>query len=226
MPLIQFEKLIKHYTNSFTLGPVDLSIRQGQVVGLLGPNGSGKTTLLKILLGITSRTCGTIKVHGSTNFKEIRKKSSVVLEKSGFFNDFTAKKNLEIFYRYYSEEDYNFNNLLNQFNLPIDKKLSSYSKGMLQRLNIAKSLLLEKELYIYDEPFSGLDIEGISFFRKLILNLKDKNKTIIIASHIISELEKYCTSFIILSEGKIVNHNAKDNLIKQFGSIEDAYLQC
>ncbi len=223
--MIHLEKVIKRYNKSFALGPIDLWIEKGQVIGLLGPNGAGKTTLLKVILGIIKPNSGEINVFGSANYNKIRELSSVVLTQGGFFSEFSAIKNLEMFYNNYSSQEYPFDKLLSQFKLP-NKKVSTFSNGMKQRLNIAKSLLFEKELYIYDEPINGLDVEGINVFKNLIIELKNRNKTVIITSHIIAELEKYCTKFIIIKNGKMLINRTKDQIIEQYGSVEGAYMKC
>lgn len=221
-PALSTEKICKRY-KEFYLKDIDLLVSNGEVLGLIGTNGSGKTTFINLILGLSTMDSGSIKIFGSNDLITSRKRINAVLESGGFFKEFSAQKNLEILCDYYSINYDGLGFLLKKLNLPSNKKIMEFSRGMLQRLNIAKSLLVDKDLYIFDEPVSSLDAEGILLFREIIYDLKANNKTIIIASHNLSELELLCSHIVLLKDGEIVLHEKSSEIIKQFGAFEHVY---
>jgi len=191
------------------------------VFGFLGPNGAGKSTTIRTILSLISPTSGTINLFGKSlivNRNYALSKIGCIVEKPDFYKYLSAKKNLELFARISGtsisktkvSELIDFVGLTGREN----DKLSGFSHGMKQRLGIAQTLLHDPELIILDEPITGLDPQGIIDIRNLILQLKnEKNKTVILSSHILSEIELIANRMIIINKGKtIVQGNVVDLL--------------
>ncbi len=200
---------------------MSFDVYQNDVFGFLGPNGAGKSTTIRTILSLISPTSGTINLFGKsliTNRNYALSKIGCIVEKPDFYKYLSAKKNLEIFARISGmsisktkvSELIEFVGLTGREN----DKLSGFSHGMKQRLGIAQTLLHDPELIILDEPTTGLDPQGIIDIRNLILQLKnEKNKTVILSSHILSEIELIANRMIIINKGKtIVQGNVVDLL--------------
>lgn len=215
MKAIIAEELIKVYSNSKSsvraLDKVSFDITQGQVCALLGPNGAGKTTLVKIILGFIKPTSGLITIFGSSP-EEAKFKTSI-----GYLPEtFIVSSNFTVlsFLKYLGELSglsseplaNRIEELLDLFSLTEvkEKKINTLSKGMLQKLLFAQSIIHNPDLLVLDEPTEGLDPEGRRIIRKILLELKEKGKTIIINSHLLSEIELLADSIIILKKGKLI----------------------
>lgn len=193
--IIETENLTKKYGNQSSVSNLNIHVRQGRIYGLLGRNGAGKTTTMKMLLGLTTPTSGKIKIFGKNireNEKEILPRIGSLIESPGFYPNLTATENLKIFADLRGLKDSKYiKGALELVNLPYrDKKLfSQYSLGMKQRLAIALAIMHNPELLILDEPINGLDPIGIAEVRSFIKELCDeRGKTILISSHILSEI--------------------------------------
>ncbi len=185
--IVKSQKLNKRYGETMALKNVDIAIKRGSIYGLVGNNGAGKTTFLKIISGLTSADSGTFSLLGADNeagYRSVRKRTGAIIENPGFYPKMTAKK-----------------------------KFASLSLGMKQRLGIALALMGEPELLILDEPINGLDPMGIIEIRKLLLKLnQEKNVTILISSHILTELENVATDYGFLNKGELVEEVAAEKL--------------
>ncbi|MBQ6840768.1 MAG: ABC transporter ATP-binding protein [Bacilli bacterium] len=185
-----YENLSFYYGKKIIFDNVNIKINRGDVVALVGRNGSGKTTLLKIMAGI-------IQSNKSRAFDV-----SFLIEGPKFYPYMTALQNLTYFGRLLNNGLLSIDEALNFVGLTEYKniKYAKMSLGMKQKLGIALSLMKDADTYLFDEPLNGLDYEGIQMFRRVIEYLKSINKTIVISSHILSELDKYCNKAIILTE--------------------------
>lgn len=190
---------------------INIEIRRGEIYGLIGENGAGKTTLIKILTGLILKTDGKITLFNkevNVNTSLDRKKIGSIIEAPALYLEMTAKQNLEIQRIQQGITDKNcIDELLCLVNLDgaKNKKTKNFSLGMKQRLGLAIALLGNPELLILDEPLNGLDPTGIKELRELLIKLnKEKGITIIISSHILSELHKLATCYGIISKGKLV----------------------
>jgi ABC-2 type transport system ATP-binding protein len=174
------------------------------VFGILGPNGSGKTTLLGIVMDVLKASGGTFSWMGEqSSTAEQRKKIGTLLETPNFYHYLSAERNLKIAARIKGRGEEDIENVLKIVNLyqRKDSKFSTYSLGMKQRLAIAAALLGDPDILVFDEPTNGLDPAGIAEIRELIKELNRKGKTIIMASHILDEVEKVCTHVAIIQKG-------------------------
>jgi ABC-2 type transport system ATP-binding protein len=190
-----------------------MDVAPGEIYGILGPNGAGKTTLIKMLTGTIPPTAGIIRLFGSEMSPSnliLRKRLGVVPEKHpfGVWNWMTGYDYLKMFGELFEVENLyrKMNTLLERVRLidAKDKKISQYSRGMLQKLSIIRALLPEPDILFLDEPISGLDPIGIKEIRDLVQEEHDEGRTIFISSHILSEMEKLCSKVAIIYRGKLM----------------------
>jgi ABC-2 type transport system ATP-binding protein len=210
--IVEVKNLVKNYGSFCAVKDVSFDVYQNDVFGFLGPNGAGKSTTIRTLLSLISPTSGTINLFGKSIIEDrnyILSKIGCIVEKPDFYKYLSAQKNLELFARISGKEikKSKINELIDFVGLTGREKdkVSGFSHGMKQRLGIAQTLLHDPELIILDEPTTGLDPQGIIDIRKLILQLKnEKNKTVIISSHILSEIELIANRMIIINNGKTI----------------------
>lgn len=206
--VIETKQLSKIYGDQKIVGAVDLHVKKGRIYGLLGRNGAGKTTIMKMILGLTSITYGEVAVFGKNikgHEKKIYPRIGAIIETPGFYPNLTGTENLEIFAKLRGTVSTNaVKDALETVGLPYkDKKLfRKYSLGMKQRLGIANAILHDPELLILDEPTNGLDPIGIAEVREFIKNLSvERGKTILISSHILSEISLLADDIGIIDHG-------------------------
>ncbi|HMQ10928.1 MAG TPA: ABC transporter ATP-binding protein [Oligoflexia bacterium] len=192
------------------LKDVSFSIERGSLFGLIGPNGAGKTTLIKILLDLVRPSLGDVKVFGQDWRKsEIKSRIGYLPEQTYYYDYLKPEEVLQFYGKLFGLSTSTIKQksveLLKMVNLYTrrDRKLSHFSKGMLQRIGIAQALINDPELVIMDEPMSGLDPVGRKEVRDIILNLRDKGKTVLIASHILSDVEALCDKVAIVINGQL-----------------------
>jgi ABC-2 type transport system ATP-binding protein len=207
MNILTINRITKHYGAITALKDVSFAVPEGSVYGILGPNGSGKTTLLGIVTDALRASAGTYKFFdGSKPVNEIRKDMGVLLETPNFYPYLSAYQNLTIVAKIKGCDTAEIPDVLKKVNL-LHRQHSSfktYSFGMKQRLAIASTLLGNPKIVILDEPTNGLDPEGISEIRQLIKQLAKEGKTIVLASHLLDEVEKVCTHVAILKKGELL----------------------
>ncbi|MEI7734985.1 MAG: ABC transporter ATP-binding protein [Ferruginibacter sp.] len=203
MSILSIENLSKNYGSVKALQGVSFSVPANTVFGILGPNGSGKTTLLGIVMDVLKATGGSYSWMGEQSSASIRKTIGTLLETPNFYHYLSGEENLRIAARIKGKGEEDIDKVLETVNLLQRKtsKFSTYSLGMKQRLAIASSLLGDPEILVFDEPTNGLDPAGIAEIRELIKELNQKGKTIIMASHILDEVEKVCTHVAIIQKG-------------------------
>lgn len=205
--VLQITNLSKHYGNLKALNNLSLQINQGEIFGLLGPNGSGKTTTLAILLSVLNADSGSFSWNGKEPSKHDRKKIGSLLETPNFYPYLSARQNLAIVCKIKSVNESDIDRVLEIVNLlsRANSKFKTFSLGMKQRLAIASTLLGDPEVLVLDEPTNGLDPQGIADIRKIIIDLAANGKTIIMASHILDEVEKVCTHVAVLKLGNLIS---------------------
>jgi ABC-2 type transport system ATP-binding protein len=206
MSILSLENIRKDYGRVQALKGVSFSVPKGTVFGILGPNGSGKTTMLGIIMDILKPTSGTYKLLGEVPNETHRKQIGTFLETPNFYHYLSAERNLKIAAAVKGRGEEDIPRVLEMVNLTQrkDSRFSTYSLGMKQRLAIASCLLGNPEVLILDEPTNGLDPVGIAEIRTLIKKLHQEGKTIIMASHLLDEVEKVCTHVAILKKGELV----------------------
>lgn len=220
--VIETKKLTKVYGNQTAVNSVDLHVKKGRIYGLLGRNGAGKTTIMKMILGLTPITSGEVDVFGKNTKgreKHVYPRIGAIIETPGFYPNLTGTENLEIFARLRGTAAPNaVKNALEIVGLPYkDKKLfSKYSLGMKQRLGIANAILHDPELLILDEPTNGLDPIGIAEMRNFIKHLSiEHGKTILISSHILSEISLLADDIGIIDHGVLLEESSMKELEKK-----------
>jgi ABC-2 type transport system ATP-binding protein len=203
MTVLKLENLVKHYGPVKALNNVSFEVPKGAIFGILGPNGSGKTTLLGIVMDIIKANSGTYFWNGQAGSHIQRRQIGTLLETPNFYHYLSGQKNLEIAAEIKGRSREDIPRVLELVNLTQRKnsKFSTYSLGMKQRLAIASTLLGNPEILVFDEPTNGLDPAGIAEIRNLMKKLYAEGKTIIMASHILDEVEKVCSHVAIIQKG-------------------------
>lgn len=203
MSVLLVENLSKTYGRIKALQNVSFEVPKGTVFGILGPNGSGKTTLLGIVMDVLRSTSGNYLWNGQAGSNEQRKQMGTLLETPNFYHYLSGETNLKIAAEIKGRGKENIDAALKTVNLYERRKskFNSYSLGMKQRLAIASTLLGDPEVLVFDEPTNGLDPAGIAEIRELIQKLNREGKTIIMASHILDEVERVCTHVAIIQKG-------------------------
>ncbi len=213
--ILKIENISKRYGNIEALNNLSLTIYAGQVFGILGPNGSGKTTTLSIVMGINNPDSGNFAWFEQPNINQNKKRIGSLIETPNFYPYLTAFQNLTITAKIKEISTTDIDRVLTITGL-IERKhyrFDSFSLGMKQRLALAAVLLGNPEVLVLDEPANGLDPQGIADIREIIKSEATKGKTIIIASHILDELEKVCTHVAILKKGKLIKSGKIHELI-------------
>ncbi len=220
--VIQTKELTKKYGEQTVVNQVNLHVKKGRIYGLLGRNGAGKTTIMKMMLGLTAATSGSIELFGSPlwgNEKTIYPRIGAMIEHPGFYPNLTGTENLEIFAKLRgTASNHAVKHALELVGLPYkDKKtFGKYSLGMKQRLGIANAILHDPELLILDEPTNGLDPIGIAEMRNFMKNLStQQGKTILISSHILSEIALLADDVGILDQGVLLEESSMEELKKR-----------
>ena len=205
--VLSINGLTKKFGRLTAVNNLHLEVKQGQVFGLLGPNGSGKTTTLGMLMGVVNPTAGSYSWFGQPPTHHLRKRIGAVLEHPIFYPYLSGQKNLELMAMIKQAPSENIAKVLELVELKGREhdKYRTYSLGMKQRLAIASALLGDHVILILDEPTNGLDPMGIAEIRELIKKIAADGKTIILASHLLDEVQKVCTHFAVLKRGSLVH---------------------
>lgn len=216
--VLTIRNLTKHFGRIKAVNNLDLEVRSGQVFGMLGPNGSGKTTTLGMLMGVINPTSGSFTWFGHEPSPEIRRKIGAVLEHPIFYPYLSGQENLELNAMIKRCPPENIPRVLEIVELAERRhgKYKTYSLGMKQRLAIASALLNDPTVLILDEPTNGLDPMGIAEIRDIIKKIAADGKTIILASHLLDEVQKVCTHFCVLKRGNLVHTGP----VNDFGGTE------
>ena len=222
---IQVENLTKVFGKGKTqvraVNGLNLEVQPGQVYGFLGPNGAGKSTTIRMLIDLIHPTSGTAYIYGKAVQKAhdvLQQKVGALVDHAAFYPFLTGRKNLEILAKVggYSQNHEQIQHLLEVVGMAdrADRVESGYSTGMKQRLGIAATLLGNPELIILDEPTNGLDPKGIREIREFIRELVDKQgKTVFLSSHMLNEVEQVCDRVAIVSEGRVIQEGAVQELL-------------
>lgn len=221
---IELKGVCKKYRKFTALDDFSFSAETGRITGLIGPNGAGKTTMIRSVLGLTSIDSGTIAINGQTDRKalsDLRRNIGTLIEYPTFFGSLNAVENLRINQKMKgmnnTDEIYRILDLVGLNEVDRKKKVSGFSLGMKQRLGLAKALIADPDILILDEPTNGLDPKGIVELREFILELKNKGKTIILCSHILSEMEQLASNITFINKGKQIKSITSEELSTEFG---------
>ncbi len=222
MAILSIDHLSKSYGRIQALKDVSFTVPEGSVFGILGPNGSGKTTLLGTIMDILKPTTGTYRLFDEVATEKHRKRIGTLLETPNFYHYLSGEKNLQIASEIKERGKEDIPQVLETVDLTKrkDSKFSTYSLGMKQRLAIASCLLGNPRVLVFDEPTNGLDPVGIAEIRDLMKNLHSQGKTIIMASHLLDEVEKVCTHVAILKKGELVTTGNVNEILSNEDMVE------
>ena len=221
--VLSLENITKFYGPVQALKNVSFQVPEGSVFGVLGPNGSGKTTLLSIILDVLKANKGTFLWFGRSGSPEMRKKIGSLLETPNFYHYLSAINNLKVTQSISGRgEPGDIDNVLKKVSLYERRKsrFNTFSLGMKQRLAIASALLGDPKVLVLDEPTNGLDPVGIAEIRELIINLKKSGHTVILASHLLDEVEKVCTHVAILKTGVLLTTGEVEEVLRDEDIVE------
>ncbi|WP_299388089.1 ABC transporter ATP-binding protein [uncultured Lacinutrix sp.] len=221
--ILQISNLTKKYGNLTAVKNLSFTIKKGNVYGILGPNGSGKSTTLGITLNVVNKTSGDFKwFDGTISTHEALKKVGAIIERPNFYPYMSAYKNLQLVCKIKGIDYSKIDEKLEVVGLTERKhsKFKTYSLGMKQRLAIASALLNDPEILILDEPTNGLDPQGIHQIRAIIKQIASQGTTILLASHLLDEVEKVCTHVVVLRKGEKLYSGRVDEMISSEGFFE------
>jgi len=234
---IEIKNLNKKYNNILAVKNINFNIREGSIVGLLGPNGCGKTTTIGMMLGLIKPSSGSVLINGQNI--ESEKNRTKILEKVNFISPYvelpkklTVEENLKVYGRMYGVN--NLQNkildLMKQLNLLEfrKRKTGELSSGQKNRVSLAKALINDPEILLLDEPTASLDPDVGDYIRSYIENFASKkNTTILLASHNMNEVERLCNQVMMMKNGEIIDKGTCDDLIKKHGrkNLEETFLK-
>ena len=221
--ILTVSNLTKKFGYLTAVQDLSFSIQKGNVYGILGPNGSGKSTTLGIVLNVVNSTKGSFSwFDGNTSTHEALKKVGAIIERPNFYPYMTAIQNLKLVCKIKEVPEEKIKDKLELVGLweRKDSKFRTYSLGMKQRLAIASALLNDPEILILDEPTNGLDPQGIHQIREIIKKIASQGTTILLASHLLDEVEKVCSHVVILRKGKKLYSGSVDGMLASFGFFE------
>lgn len=216
--VIDVSNVTKKFGDATVLQNINIQFEEGKIYGIVGRNGSGKTVLFKLIIGYLRTTEGQVRVYGKEvgKDKDFAEEIGIIIENPGFINGYTGYKNLEYLAsirKVIGKEEIRAS--MERVGLDPDsrKKVGKYSMGMKQRLAIAQAIMEDPKILILDEPMNGLDNQGVKDVRKLLLQLKEKGKTIILASHNKEDVEILCDEVYEMDQGRLKKVPASTSLI-------------
>ncbi|WP_347374882.1 ABC transporter ATP-binding protein [Aequorivita sp. Q41] len=218
--ILNIQNLTKNFGALTAVNNLSFTIEKGNVYGILGPNGSGKSTTLGIVLNVVNKTSGEFQwFDGNTSTHDALKKVGAIIERPNFYPYMTAAQNLQLVCKIKDVSDEKIVEKLQLVGLEDrkDSKFSTFSLGMKQRLAIASALLNDPEILILDEPTNGLDPQGIHQIREIIKKIASQGTTILLASHLLDEVEKVCSHVVILRKGVSLYAGSVDGMNASHG---------
>ena len=220
--ILRTNQLSKHYGRIKAVNKLDLEVHAGKILGILGPNGSGKTTTLAVILGLLKPTSGSYNWFVEDSVSNPNMRIGSILETPNFYPYLNAVDNLDIICHIKGVTNDCIPDLLRMTGL-YNRRLSrfkTYSLGMKQRLAIAATLIGDPDVLIFDEPTNGLDPEGIAEVRSILIDITGQGRTVILASHILNEVQKICTHVAILRKGELLATGAVGSILNKNPLIE------
>lgn len=221
--IVEFKGVNKSYGTKKVLKNVELNIPKGKIVGLLGPNGSGKSTMIKLMNGLLQPDDGEIMINGMKPSIETKKIVSYLPERT-YLNDWMKVSDLlKFFYDFYSDFDVRrANEMIKSLDIDVNEKLKTMSKGTKEKVQLILVMSRKANIYILDEPIGGVDPAARSYILKTILKNYYEDSTLLIATHLISEIENICDEVIFISKGEIVLQGDVESIREEKGKSIDA----
>ncbi|MEQ8909694.1 MAG: ATP-binding cassette domain-containing protein [Vicingaceae bacterium] len=225
--ILEVSQLSKKFGKKQAVDHISFQVGRGQIFGLLGPNGSGKSTTLGMILTLLNRDSGEVTLFGQKDLEQAVKQLGVLLESASYYPSLTGKQNLKISCQIKGVDPAEIPTVMEKVGLAdeLNEKVKNYSLGMKQRLSVASVLLGKPEMMVFDEPTNGLDPQGIADMRNLLLDLAKEGKTILIASHLLNEMEKICSHVAILKKGKIIEQGVLKEITQGHDDLESYFLK-
>ncbi len=229
--MLKVTNLTKKYKNFTAVDNVSFQINKGEIVGLIGPNGAGKSTTIKSIVGLLRITSGTILINGKINDSiDAKKDFAYIPEFPKLYDNLSVWEHIEFIAQAYKIENYENQAIkyLEKYDM-LDKKnklASDLSKGMQQKVSIICNLIIDPEIFFFDEPMIGLDPKAIKETKNIFLYLKNKGKSVFISTHLLDSIEKICDTILIMKDGKIITRGSIEELkgAKKI-TLEDLFLE-
>lgn len=235
--MLEIKNISKEFKDIKAVDKLSFHVSEGEIVGLLGENGAGKTTTLRMISTMLKPTRGTIEVNG---YDVIREPSKVRGEigilfggEVGLYDRLSAKENIEYFGRLYGMTQERINKkmeeLIKDLEMEeyIDRKAGKFSRGMKQKVSIARSIIHSPKVMLFDEPSTGLDVSATRIIHEFILKCKSENKIILLSSHSMTEVEKLCDRIIIIQKGRLIEEGTIEQLKKRYNNynLEEVFIK-
>ena len=220
--IVEFKNVYKKYGNTDALKGIDIKIPKGKIVGLLGPNGSGKTTMIKIINGLLTTTEGEVLINGMKPGIETKKIVSYLPERT-YLNDWMKVKDIIDFFKdfYKDFDEVKALQMLRTLDIDENRRLKTLSKGTKEKVQLILVMSRNADLYILDESIGGVDPATRNYILKTILNNYNENSTLLIATHLISEIENICDDVLVISDGQILLQGNVDEIREEKGKSID-----
>ncbi|MDT8716770.1 ATP-binding cassette domain-containing protein [Clostridium sp. 19966] len=228
--MLEVKNISKSFGNTKAVDNVSFYVKEGEIVGLLGENGAGKTTTLRMLATILKPTQGTADIDGmdvNKNPAQVRSKIGILFGGDvGLYDRLTARENIKYFANLHGidskEADARIDELAKELNMEdyIDKKVGKFSRGMKQKVSIARAIVHYPSVMLFDEPSTGLDVSASRMVQDFILKCKKENKTILFSSHSMKEVEKLCDRVVIINKGKVIEGGTIEKLKNKYGNTD------
>jgi len=218
-PIVTIKNLTKEFDTVRALNQINLEIGEGRIIGLLGPNGSGKTTLFKILSGLYTTYSGQVLIDGKRPGAETKARVSYLPDRPAFSMRQTPQEIKEIYQEFFTDFDgEKFDELMAGFELNQETPFKEMSKGMIDKVQISFAMSRRARLYLLDEPLGGVDVAARENVLDTILENFDPGATIVVATHLISEIERLFDSVVVLKHGEIIMNSSCDDIRAKYGS--------
>ncbi|MDY3007068.1 ABC transporter ATP-binding protein [Anaerococcus porci] len=224
--MLEIKNLNVNYGGRPVLDNLNLRLQKGEIVGLLGPNGSGKTTLLRILAGLEKNYRGDVKINGENPSYLTKSFVSYQPDHLPLDSDYSLKKILKLYEKFFDDfSKEKFEKIIKDFNLTMDMKIKNMSKGMKDKVQISLSLSRKSDIYLLDEPMSGIDPASRKKIMDVIIDNFDSDGLMIISTHLISQVERLLDKVIFLSDGKIILEEKTDEMRNKYKMGVEEYFE-